>query len=114
MTKCNVQPFFQVLCMARNVSIVDRAIAYDCPHQHQTYIILLRNILHIPSINNNLIPPFSIRERGIIVDEMSKIHGKPVIISNHKISFPDNDLKIHLRVHGPSRTPLTDEIMYCD
>ena len=105
--------------MVRRVPIVDGAIAYDCPHQHQTYILLFRNALHIPSMNNNFIPPFIMCERGIIVENMPKIHGNPAIISKHTISFPNIDLKIHLHLHrifsySPSRTPLTDEIMHCD
>ena len=98
--QCNVQPFLKELGVAHNVPIVNGAIAYDCPHQHQTFILLFWNALHIPSMSNNLIPPFIMRERGIIVDEMPKIHGKPAIISNHTIVFPDIDLKIHLHLNG--------------
>ena len=43
------------------VPIVDAAIAYDCPFTLQTFIMVVRNVLHLPTIDHNLIPPFIMR-----------------------------------------------------
>ena len=42
----------------QRVPIVDAGIAYDCPYSMQTYILVVCNALHIPSMDHNLIPPF--------------------------------------------------------
>ena len=58
---CNVQPFSDELGVASDVPIVDAALAYDCPFTNYTYILIVRNALHIASMNHNLIPPFIMR-----------------------------------------------------
>jgi hypothetical protein len=40
------------------VPIVDTAVQYDCPYNGQSYILVIRNALHAPSMRNNLLPPF--------------------------------------------------------
>ena len=55
---CSVHPFSDSLGAVKNVPIVDAAIAYDCPYQLETYILLIRNSLYLPTLKNNLIPHF--------------------------------------------------------
>ena len=55
---CDVQPFDPSIGTAKQVPIVDAAIAYDCPHTHKTYLLLTRNALYVPTLEHNLIPPF--------------------------------------------------------
>ena len=55
---CDVQPFDPTIGQATKVPIVDTAIAYDCSYTHKTYLLVARNILFMPSMKNNLIPPF--------------------------------------------------------
>ena len=38
--------------------IVDAALQYDSPYDGKSYIIVERNALHVPSMCNNLLPPF--------------------------------------------------------
>jgi hypothetical protein len=38
--------------------IVDAAVQYDCPYNGQSYILVIRNMLYVPSMRNNLLPPF--------------------------------------------------------
>ena len=71
---CNVKPFDPALGTALDVPIVDAAIAYDCPFTHETYILIIRNALHIPSMRYNLIPPFIMREGGFKVNDIPKMH----------------------------------------
>ena len=53
---------------------MDAAVAYDCPYTMQTYILTVRNALHVSSMPHNLIPPFVIREAGLVVNEVPRIH----------------------------------------
>jgi hypothetical protein len=56
------------------VRIVDAAVQYECPYSSETYVLVIRNALHVPSMKSNLIPPFIMRETGIQVNETAKIH----------------------------------------
>ena len=44
------------------VPIVNAAIAYDCKRTNQTYLLVLRNVLYVPEMEENLILPFILRE----------------------------------------------------
>eukprot|EP00957_Ditylum_brightwellii_P192635 14667407-Ditylum_brightwellii.AAC.1 len=59
---------------AMNIRLVNAALNYDCPLTDKTYILLLRSALHVLSMNHNLIPPFVLRETGIMVKDIHKIH----------------------------------------
>ena len=62
---CDVEPFNRTLGTAKQVPIVDAALAYDCPYSQQTYLLIVRNALYIKSMMNNLIPPFILQEAGL-------------------------------------------------
>ena len=116
---CNVKPFTDQLGIVENVPIVDAAIAYECPYSHQVYILILRNALHIPTLEHNLIPPFIMRAGGIIINDVPKIHCPDPSVLDHCISFPNSDLKIQLQLFGTfsyfhSRKPETTELYSCD
>ena len=44
----NVQPFSSDLGIEKDVSIVNRSLAYDCPYTFEFYVLVVRNDLHIP------------------------------------------------------------------
>ena len=44
------------------------AIQYECLYEGKTYILVIRNAIHVPTMVNNLIPPFMMREAGINVN----------------------------------------------
>ena len=116
---CNVQPFASELGIATNVPIVDGALAYDCPYTRQTVVLLVRNALHIPSMTNNLIPPFIMRAGGLIVNDVPKIHCTDPTIDDHCIKFREKDLRIPLQLYGTfsyfhSRLPTIRELHDCD
>lgn len=118
--KCNVQPFDPTLGAKRDIPVVDGALAYDCPYTHQTYILIARNVLSVPTIEHNLIPPFIMREAGIIVNDTPKIHKEDPSIDDHAIIIPhESNLRIPLQLNGVfsffhTRCPTADEIRYCD
>ena len=59
---------------AMKVKLVGAVLKYDYPHEGKSYTLLVRNALHVPSIDHNLIPPFMLREARITVNETPKIH----------------------------------------
>lgn len=97
---CNVRPFSEEIGMAEDVPIVDGAIAYDDPQTGQTYILLMRNALYIPTMHSNLIPSFIMRMRGALVNYVLKIHCVNPTVKDHSIGFEDTDLRIQLQLKG--------------
>jgi hypothetical protein len=54
---------------AIETSIVNCAFRYDCTYTNKTYILVAHNALYVPTMDHNLIPPFILREAGLIVNE---------------------------------------------
>jgi hypothetical protein len=74
------------------ISIIDAAVGYECPYNGKSFIFALRNALHVPSMKNNLIPPFVMRETGIKINDTPKIQTSNPTEEDHSIYFPDNDV----------------------
>ena len=116
---CTVLPFSSELGMAKNVPIVDGAIVYEEPYSGQPHILLIRNALYIPTMDINLIPPFIMREGGVIINETPKIQCDTPSTDDHCISFRNHDLTIPLQLHGifsyfHHRVPTIEELHGCD
>ena len=116
---CDVQPFDPTIGMATKVPIVDAAIAYDCDIFKKTYILIARNVLHISSMENNLLPPFIMREAGVKVNDVPKIYISDPDNDDHSIVFPDEGVRIPLKLDGifsyfNTRKPSLEEIDNCD
>ena len=116
---CNVVPYDPSLGMGKKIPIVDGAVAYDCPYTHRTYILIMRNALYVPTLDHSLIPPFIMREAGLVVNDIPKIHVKDPDTDDHAILFPEDNLKIQLQLSGifsyfHIRMPLANEIEHCD
>ena len=47
------------------IPIVDAAIQYEDPYDGKEYILVIRNALYVPSMKNNLPPPFILCQAGI-------------------------------------------------
>jgi len=97
---CNVQPFSTDLGIARDVPIVDGALAYDCPYSGIVYVLVVRNALHVPSMDHNLIPPFIMRAGDVVVNDVPKIQCEDPAVDDHCVSFVDSDLRIPLQLNG--------------
>ncbi len=67
-----VTPFSSNLPTMDMIKIGDVAIAYNDPISLQTYLLVMRNALLIPTMDHNLIPPFLIWLAGLQVDETPK------------------------------------------
>ena len=47
---CEVEPFDKSIGTLKRVPIVDAAIAYDCPFNMTTHILIIRDALYIPTM----------------------------------------------------------------
>ena len=84
----------------KNIPIVDAAVRYDQPHSMMTYILVIRDTLHITSMTNNLIPPFMIQDVGIMVYNTPKIQFENPTVEDHSIYFQVTGLIIPLQLWG--------------
>ena len=102
-----------------DVPIADVIVAYDCKRSNETYLLISRNVLYIDDMDDNLIPPFIMRQAGLIVSEIAKIHCDPDLLTEdiHTIQHLESGLFIPLHLRSifsyfETRKP-TDEDL-CD
>ncbi len=75
-------------------------MAYNDPISHTTYLLVMRNALSIPSMGDNLIPPFLICKAGLALDETPKFQLDTPTINNHAIVGNVTGMRIHLKLNG--------------
>jgi hypothetical protein len=114
-----VNPFMPEYEALPEVPIVDAVVMYECPISGKEYIILVRNALHVPAMEQNLIPPFVMREAGIVVNDTPKIHMKNPTIEDHSLYFEETSFRIPMALWGtfsyfPTRAPTNDELAACN
>lgn len=101
---------------AMTIPLVDAALRYDNPYDGKSYILVLRNALHVPSMKHNLIPPFMLREAGVRVNEVPKIQVQDPSEDDHSICFPESGFRIPLSLWGvfsyfPTSKPSKDDLV---
>ena len=57
-----------------SVEFVDTALKYECPYSGKVKILIIRRGLYVPSMTHNLLPQFMLRDAGIHINEVQKIH----------------------------------------
>ena len=110
-----VNPFSPDYAATTAPRLVDAAVLYEHPYTDERYILVILNAIFVPSMEHNLIPPFIMREAGIIVNDVPKIHMESPGDEDHSIYFKDHDVRIHLRLNGifsyfPSGKPSLEDI----
>ncbi len=95
-----VTPFSWNLPTMEMVEIRDVAIAYDDPISLQTYLLVMKNALLIPTMDHNLIPLFLLRLASLQVDETPKHQLALPTVENHAIYDSETVMHIHLRLNG--------------
>ena len=88
--KAEVQPYSPEY-ESKLIPIVDAAILYECPYQGERVILVVRDALYVPTMTNNLIPPFIMREAGVGVRDTPKIHVLDPSVEDHAITFNETD-----------------------
>jgi hypothetical protein len=75
--------------------VVDVAVQNENPYDGKSYIFVVTNALHVPSMEYNLI-----REAGIRVNGTPKIQVEDPSESDHAITFQETELWIPLTLYG--------------
>ena len=114
----DVNDFANDVGQMKRVPFKDMKIAYDCPYQKKTYLLIMNNALNVPSMNHNLIPPLILDEAGLEVDTKPKIHSKNLSADSHSIFDTATELQIPLKLRGVfsyfnSRSINSEEIHDC-
>ena len=115
-----VRAFSEECTKLEKIQIVDAVIAYDCPYEMKTYLLIVRNALYVPLMAHNLIPPFIMQKAGLVVNDVPKIHcGNEVTRESHCIISVKPSLRIPLHLDGvfscfKTRALTTHEQTTCD
>ena len=111
-------PFISDLGMERNVPIVEGALAHDCPFTGEVYVLVLRNALHVPSTDHNLILLFIMRSSSVAINDAPKIHCGDPAVDDYCVLFDQSGLRKTLQSNGVfscfhTRVPTEREIHEC-
>ena len=113
--KVDVSPFtpdYKLL----TIPLVDAMVKYNNPYNGKTYILVLCNALYVLSMDHNLIPPFMLREMGVTVNDVPKIHKEDPTVDDHTITFAETGFRIPLSLWGifsyfPTSKPMHDDLL---
>ena len=113
--KVDVSPFTPQY-KSMQAELVDAIVRYDCPYAGKPYLLVIQNALWVEAMENNLVPPFILRESGIKVNERAKIHTDDPTVDDHAITFPATGFRIPLSLWGvfsyfPSVRPTEDDLV---
>ena len=85
--------------------------------EQPSLFVVLRNVLYIKSMDDNLIPPFILREAGLTVNDKVKIHCQEGTVAeeDHTIQECETALFITMQLKSifssfPSRKPNIDDL----
>ena len=74
-----------------SVELVDAALKYECPYSGEVKILIIRRGVYAPSMTHILLPPFLLREAGIHINEVPKIHVISPTEEHHAITFQETN-----------------------
>ena len=96
----DVKPFTPDYKPTAGAKIVDAAVRYVSEYDGKEYVLVFRNCIHFPSMDHNLVPPFIMREKGIQVNDVPKIHLDDPSIDDHSIYLRQHDVRIPPKLRG--------------
>ena len=101
------------------IKIVDSSLQYESPHDGKIGILVLQNALYVPSMKNNLIPPFIMIEAGINLNKIPKVHLNNPDVEGHSIFFSETIFRIPLSLKGvflyfPVSKPTVEVLNECE
>ena len=101
----DVCPFSNECSNMEKVPIIDATLAYDCKTTMKTCLLIVRNALYTPSMENNLIHTFIMCEAGIFVSDVASINcGEDMSHDIHSIIITEEDIELQI-------TPRLDGIL---
>ena len=81
----NVRAFTEEVQVLPKVLIVDKVIAYYFLYSGETYLLVFSNSLCVPLMDHNFVPPFVLRESGLILNDKPKIHCEDPSFEDHSL-----------------------------
>ena len=99
-TSAEVNAFSSEVRGKPKVPVADAVVTYDCPFTSESYLLVMQNDLHIPSMKHKFIPPFIIREAGLTVSEVPKIHCDEPTVEDHSIYDDVTKIQIPFMLNG--------------
>jgi len=117
--KADVSPFVPDHDALQQVSIVDAAVSCNCPVTDKECVLMMHDALHVPAMTNNLMPPFIMREAGVIVNSTPKMQVKEPTIEDHSTCFEEQDFRTTLSLwgtfsHFPTTKPTERQLEECE
>ena len=118
-TTCTVNAFSASAGKLDDIPIVDAVVAYDCPLTSKVFLLLMRNALLVSDMQMNLLPPFIVREAGILLNDCPKSQHPDPTVDVHSLHHPEAGLRIHFGLHNTfsyfnTRKPTENELATCD
>jgi hypothetical protein len=95
-----VTPFSSDLPVMKRVEIGDVEIAYNDPFSGETFLLVMRNALLIPSMDHNLLPLFLAQKASLFLDKTPKFQSTALSLENHTIHDEKTGLRIYLQLNG--------------
>ena len=116
--KVNVNGFNRSLPSVPDVRIGCAVVAYDCPINHRTYVLLFEQALLVPNLDVNLLCVDQMRANDVIVNDMplQRLPPGDRKPESHSIISKDTDLRIPMNFEKPisyfnCRIPTREEIL---
>ena len=111
----SVSGFTKSLGLRKSIPVVNAAVLHTCDMTGKMTVLLLHNALHFEEMESNLIPPFLMREAGLIVDECPKFQAIKPTLRHHSIYCPESKLLMPFNLRGiisylPTRLPTSEEV----
>ena len=78
---------------ADEVKGLQTVITYDCPSSGETYLLVVQNALCVPTMEINLIPIFILREAGLTLNDVPKIHCDEPSVEDHSLYDEESGLR---------------------
>ena len=100
------------------IPIVDAVIEYNCPDTTKIWLLIVRNVLYVESMDHNLILPFILCDGGMQVNDRPKIHhptGTPSI-TDHTFGSEKENFWVSFKLSGiflmfDSQQPTDDDFI---
>jgi hypothetical protein len=106
--KVNVTGFDPTRGRITDLNLVLAALAYDCPTTGKTFILMVHQAVHVPTMENNLLCPMQMRINDIEVNECPKLMEKNPKDMSHAMLISQNgdELCIPFGLRTPRRNLL--------
>ena len=83
-----------------NIPVVDACIKWNNPLTGKNHFLLFEDALYVEQMDNNLLPPFLLREAGWLVNDTAHIHTHCPTKFTHSLVLEHESVHITLFLNG--------------